>query len=173
MENSIKSRFAEKVRGFRLPRYNELPNVGLYLEQVTKYINGILTPWGLAEMTPSMISNYVKKGLIDSPVKKLYYAEHIAYLLFVGIGKNVMAIDDISDIYKFQKNIYPCDMAYDYFCEELENMLWVVAGLKGTVETVGVTNTELKDALRSIIVCVANLAFVNFSLEEFRKSDKE
>ena len=27
------------IENFRLPRYNEIPNVGLYLEQVIKYIN--------------------------------------------------------------------------------------------------------------------------------------
>lgn len=171
METSIKSIFAKKAAGFRLPRYAELPSVGLYLEQTTKYVNGILAPLGIAELTPSMISNYVKKGLIDSPVKKLYYAEHIAYILFVGMGKSVVSIDDISYIYSCQKNIYPCDVAYDYFCIELENMLAYTAGLKDTLENVGTTNTELKSMLRSVIICLSNLLYVECSLKEFRKRD--
>ena len=48
------------IEGFRLPRYREIPNVGLYLEQVAKYINGYLNVLGYADITPSMISNYVK-----------------------------------------------------------------------------------------------------------------
>ena len=70
MENNIKSQFAEKVRDFRLPVYAELPNMGLYLEQVTKYINGQLSPLGFPEVTSSMISNYVKKGVVSAPVRK-------------------------------------------------------------------------------------------------------
>ncbi|MBE6588010.1 MAG: DUF1836 domain-containing protein [Ruminococcaceae bacterium] len=172
MNNDIKSVFAQKVGDFRFPRYSELPNVGLYLEQITKYTNGILAPLGVAELTPSMISNYVKKGLVDSPVKKLYYAEHLAYILFVGVVKSVMAIDDISYLYSLQKTIYPCDVAYDYFCMEFENMLACIAGIKEKADDVGVTSTELKTALRSVIICAANHVFVSNSLAEFRKKEE-
>ena len=169
MKNDIKRSFAKKVENFRLPRYSELPDVGLYLEQVTKYVNTVLAPLGFAEMTSSMISNYVKKGVIDSPVKKLYYSEHIAYLIFVAVGKSVVAIDDISEIYSMQKTVYPCDMAYDYFCTEFENMLMHIAGLKDSPDNVGVTDTDLKDLLRSLIISASNLVFVTHSMNEHRK----
>ena len=29
----------------KMPRYNEIPNVGLYLEQVVTYINEVLEPF--------------------------------------------------------------------------------------------------------------------------------
>lgn len=173
MNNCIKELFANRVRDFRLPRYSELPNVGLYLEQVTKYVNGILSPLGLPELTSSMISNYVKKGLVDSPVKKQYFPEHLAYILFVGVGKSVMSIDDISYIYSLQKELYSCDVAYDYFCMEFENILAYTAGIKESTDNVGVTNTELKTVLRNVIICVANLLFVTNSLEEFRKNEEK
>ncbi len=172
MKNDVKGLFVQAVRDFRLPRYSELPKVGLYLEQVTKYVNGILSPLGIPELTSSMISNYVKKGVVDSPVKKLYYPEHIAYILFVGVGKSVMSIDDISYIYTLQKSIYSCGVAYDYFCMEFENMLAYTAGIKNTVDNVGVTNTELKTVLRNVIICVTNLLFVENSLREFRKREE-
>lgn len=169
MENNIKSQFAEKVRDFRLPVYAELPNMGLYLEQVTKYINGQLSPLGFPEVTSSMISNYVKKGVVSAPVRKQYFAEHIAYLLFVCVGKSVVAIDDIFKLYEMQKKQYPLDVAYDYFCLEFKNMLMYVAGLKETVDSVGVTDTELKAVLRSVIICVSNLVFVTSSMGELEE----
>ena len=46
------------ARDFRMPRYDELPNVGLYLEQTVKYINECLSPLNIP-VTSSMISNYV------------------------------------------------------------------------------------------------------------------
>ena len=64
METELKRRMAESIRGFRLPQYAEIPAVGLYLEQTIKYINGFLAPLGCLELTGSMVSNYVKKGLI-------------------------------------------------------------------------------------------------------------
>ena len=44
MTQEIKTAMLEKVRQFRLPAYEEIPNVGLYLEQVTKYISDYLAP---------------------------------------------------------------------------------------------------------------------------------
>ena len=42
MNQETKQRIAESFRGFHLPRYQEIPDVGLYLEQATKYIGGCL-----------------------------------------------------------------------------------------------------------------------------------
>ena len=50
------------IAGFCLPRYAQIPGVGLYLEQVVRYINAQLAPLGEPELTSSMVSNYVKQG---------------------------------------------------------------------------------------------------------------
>ena len=68
MKTQTKALAAESFRNFRLPRYEEIPNVGLYLEQTTKYIAEYLNPVQEGALTASMISNYVKKHLITSPV---------------------------------------------------------------------------------------------------------
>ena len=39
MKESIKEKLAEPIQSFRLPRYRELPDVGLYLEQVCKSLH--------------------------------------------------------------------------------------------------------------------------------------
>ena len=64
MKENRKVRVADSVRGFTLPRYDEIPNVGLYLEQTAKYISEYLNCLGDFTLTRSMISNYVKKGII-------------------------------------------------------------------------------------------------------------
>ena len=51
----------EAIEGFRLPRYAQIPDVGLYLEQVVRYVNTHLAPLGEPELTISMVSNYVKQ----------------------------------------------------------------------------------------------------------------
>ena len=48
------------VRDIHLPRYHEIPTVGLYLEQVTRYVNGDSAEPSCPILTPSMVSNYVK-----------------------------------------------------------------------------------------------------------------
>jgi hypothetical protein len=126
MKREIKQQMAENIQGFRMPRYHELPNEGLYLEQTTQYINHVLAPLGRLELTSSMISNYVKKGFIAAPVKKLYYAEQIAYLFYIAIAKNVLSMEHIYQLREMQKKSYPKEIAFDYLCEELENVLFYV-----------------------------------------------
>ena len=46
MKQETKQQIADSLRDFRLPRYNEIPTVGLYLEQATKYIGEYLEPLG-------------------------------------------------------------------------------------------------------------------------------
>ena len=173
MKNDVTNLFGEKVRDFRLPRYRELPDMGLYLEQVTKYINGYLTPLGCPEMTSSMVSNYVKKGVISSPVKKLYYAEQIAYLIFISVAKSVLSLENIARLFEMQRATYDPETAYDYFCSEFLNMLWFVGGLKDTVDSVGVTNSEAKTILRSVIIGASHILFAESSFEIMRSGDRE
>lgn len=160
MEKDLKKNFSEKIADFRLPRYHELPNMGLYLEQVTKYINGILSTLGCPELTPSMVSNYVKGGVIAAPVKKLYYNEQIGYLLFIAISKSVISMENIKELFQMQKSTYDSVTAYNYFCSELENMLRYICGLKDTVDNVGVTNTEEKTMFRSVIIAASHIIFI-------------
>lgn len=113
------------ARDFRMPRYDELPNVGLYLEQTVKYINECLSPLNIP-VTSSMISNYVKKGYIDRPLKKQYYADQIAYAIFLVLVKQVLAMDHIASLIDMQKKSYPLPIAYNYFCIELEKKLIIL-----------------------------------------------
>ena len=83
---------------FTLPDYDQIPNVGLYLEQVTKYLNEYLEPLGCTPLTGSMISNYVKKGLVKNPVKKQYDREHIARLLVVAVSKTVLSLEEVQQL---------------------------------------------------------------------------
>ena len=110
------------IQGFHLPRYQDLPNMGLYLEQTTKYINHFLAPLGCIEITSSMISNYVKKGLIANPVKKQYGREHIAYLFFIAMAKSVLSLDALTGFIKLQQKTYTLPKAYDYFAEQFESL---------------------------------------------------
>ena len=70
MDNNLQSKMAADIAPFRLPRYAQIPDIGLYLEQVVRYVNAYLAPLGEPELSPSMVSNYVKQRLIPAPQKK-------------------------------------------------------------------------------------------------------
>ena len=155
MDVVLKKTLAESMRGFHLPRYAELPAVGLYLEQTVTYINHCLVPLGHVEITGSMIRNYVKMGLVNNPVHKQYHADQIAHLMAITILKHVLPLEHIQEMFARQRRVYTDQVAYDYFCTELENILYFRFGVKDTVEDVGDTDTVIKEMLRSAVVAVS------------------
>lgn len=108
---------------FKLPRYKDIPDVGLLLDQVARLINGYLEPFEDIRLTNSMISNYVKHGIIARPVKKLYYREQIAALIFIAVSKTVLSLDDIDAFLRIQREGHTPEAAYDLFCDGFEDAL--------------------------------------------------
>ena len=160
MTQEKKELLAAAVRRFRLPRYQEIPTVGLYLEQTTKYISQYLDPLEENCLTNSMIANYVKRKLIANPVKKQYGREQIAYLFFIAVAKNVLSLNSLERFIRVQERTYSLDQAYDYFCDELENILAFVFGLKSSPDDVGVTRTDEKMMLRSTIIAFSHKIYL-------------
>ena len=171
MKDSTKQQVSQSVKDFHFPRYNEIPNVGLYLEQATKYVGEYLAPLGEYTLTPSMISNYVKKGLIANPVKKQYGREQIAYLFFIAIAKSVLSLDALTGFIKVQQNSYTLPKAYDYFCEQFEQLLRFTFELQDTIEIVGEDNTTEKRLLFTCIVAAVQKVYLEKCLEAIARED--
>lgn len=160
MTHTQKQTVAESVRNFRLPRYHEIPDVGLYLEQTTKYISGYLDPVLKGALTGSMISNYVKKGLIENPVKKQYGRDQIAYLFFIAVAKNILNLDALQSFIRLQQRTYGVEKAYDYFVNEFENMLLFTFECKETMDVVGEDTSDEKRLLYSSIAAVTQVIYL-------------
>lgn len=160
MTDQCKEKISAAVRELRLPRYSEIPTVGLYLEQTAKYISEYLDPLQEGCLSASMISNYVKKRLIPSPVKKQYDRDQIAYLFFIALAKNVLSLDHIARFIQLQEQTYTRQRAYDYFCVELENVLYYTFGIKQEVDNVGVDSTDEKVMLRNTIIAISHKIYL-------------
>ena len=130
--------------------------MGLYLEQTTKYINGYLEPLGCMDITPSMVSNYVKKGLVPNPIKKQYFAQHIAHIFFITIAKTIISLENVSLMLDMQRRSYEISVAYDYMCDELENMILYIFGFKEKMDKCGATKSEEREILYSLVFSVAH-----------------
>ena len=74
-----------KIVKHKLPYWDELPEIDLYMDQVIalmdKYLSFHKTDDNTTIVTHSMINNYVKLGMMPAPIKKKYSREHIAYLI--------------------------------------------------------------------------------------------
>lgn len=93
----------DAMNSFALPEYHEIPDIGLYLDQVARYINSFLTDFPEMNVTPSMISNYAKQKLIERVNKKTYTRDQIATLILIVLFKNVLSIEHIRILLKQEK----------------------------------------------------------------------
>lgn len=80
------------------PKWEELPEIDLYLDQVLLYVNQLSAPSLSSDkgLTAAMVNNYVKHGHISKPIKKKYSRHQLARLIVITAFKNVFSIQDIS-----------------------------------------------------------------------------
>lgn len=82
---------------FRLPAWEEIPDIGLYMEQVVTLLREYLDylPPELKEeeaVTAAAINNYVRTRVMPGPQKKRYYRVHLAYLIVICTLKQGLSI---------------------------------------------------------------------------------
>ena len=148
------------VQGYRLPRFDQIPDIGLYLEQLTKYISEYTEPLGLGPMTGSMVSNYVKQGIIDRPVKKQYCRDQIAHLIFIALAKSVLSLDDLQKFICLQQRTYAVSTAYNFFCQEMDAGLHIVFDSQGDTIKIPPSSGDEKTILRNIVIAIAHKIYL-------------
>ena len=159
MKTETKCRVAACAAGFALPRYADLPQMGLYLDQTVQYVNSYFRTFCGVELTSSMVSNYVKKGILSHPVRKKYARDQIASLMYIAVSKTVLSIENIDTLFKMQREHCSAGTAYDIFCEELETSLSVVFGSKAAQPETVLNDERL--LLRSTILAAANKMYLD------------
>ena len=113
------------IEFFHIPRWNELPSVDLYLDQVVNLINSCLSPYIFFNndykkgettlLTKTMINNYVKNNLIEPPIKKQYSKIQIAKLFVICVLKQVYSMQDIKNLINIALKDSSLENAYDKF----------------------------------------------------------
>ena len=162
-------KFCEDIITFHIPRWEELPDMELYMDQVITFIESNISFFSIITkekfITPSMINNYVKLGLIPKPIKKRYNKTHFAYLIAISILKHVFTIGEIKDGILFQSNLNGEKDAYNSFCEEQEEALKY---LIGQINPQDKSNTEISLDLTpaNLAIKMATLSFASKIIAE-------
>ena len=155
------------LNNFKLPVYEEIPDVGLYLDQVTKYINAYLKDFPGMTVTPSMISNYVKLKLISKANKKAYSRDQIAGFIFIVFAKTVLSMNHIQYLLTLQTEHYKVEDAYNYFREELISLLSSLESKTGM--DYNEEEAEEKRMLHNVAVTIAYKMYLD---SYFRESEE-
>lgn len=85
----------------KLPAWDELPTLELYMDQVVIVLNDYLDMYAAGEdktVTQAMINNYVKQKLIPPPVKKKYSRVHLALLMIICTLKQTLNISVVKEM---------------------------------------------------------------------------
>ena len=155
-----------KINKFHIPRWNELPNIDLYLDQVVNLINSTLSPYiflnndekkeNVQVLTKTMINNYVKNNLIEAPEKKLYSKIQLAKLFVICILKQVYSMQDIKTLISISLEKTSASEKYDIFCELFEKALVCTFNQEEFIDT----NTENSNLLRYVLLSCSYKIYV-------------
>lgn len=147
---------------FEMPQYEQIPDVGLYLEQVAKFINGFLTDFPQMNVTTSMISNYAKQKLIDRVNKKTYTRDQIAALIMIAFAKTVIPIDYVRIMLELvREEDGSMKEAYSSFRERLLGVLGSLAE-EQPLKTADSGN-ETEQLMQNIVITIAHKMYLERS----------
>ena len=155
----------EEIKKFHIPRWNEIPSVDLYIDQVVSLLEANLSNYITSTnekpdkvITKSMINNYVKHGVISPPIAKKYKREHIAYLFVIFILKQIYSIEEIKQLLDLAIHTSPADQSYTRFCSELEKAIKMTFTGENYINNARLSQEQY--LLRNVVQSFANKLYV-------------
>lgn len=158
------------ARELILPRYDDLPKLGLYLEQVTRYLNSTFDGVPTLHISSTTVSTYVKKGLVKRPVNRLYGRDHVAAFIFITACRQAVNVDDLHFLLQIQARTHDLPTAYNYFCAKFEENYEYVFGLRPDLPEIGTENSEEKRVLDKLLQMVTCQLYLESYLAQAREN---
>ena len=106
-------RWERAMDGFSLPSWENIPDIGLYMDQVIVLLSqylGLISPVEDKEdsedgdasdekiFSASSVNNYVRLKIMPAPIKRRYYRIHIAYLIIILTLKQAVSINIVKEM---------------------------------------------------------------------------
>ena len=97
-------RWEHYLNNYRLPAWKELPDIGLYMDQVIALLGQYLDFIPVEDMknekpvAPTTINNYVRLRVMPAPAKRKYYRIHIAFLIMIFTLKQGTSISGLQQL---------------------------------------------------------------------------
>lgn len=130
MQNEKLEVWKQQIMEFRFPRWNELPEIDLYMDQVVGYLNQKLAVFYDTDdedagkiITSTMINNYVKQKIISAPVKKRYDRACVSAMIMLFCVKQVLSIGMTGTLIAYCRRTEDPAGSYDRFCFVFEQVL--------------------------------------------------
>lgn len=100
--------------------WDSFPDIGLYMDQVISYVSRQLITYDQGEgLTPAMVNNYIKDGLLPRAEGKRYGKTHLAYLTAICALKQVLSVRETRDLLCSNREGRTAEELYATFYSEL------------------------------------------------------
>ena len=172
--------WAKAFREFKANEWDTLPDIDLYMDQVIGYLNRQLKNQckdGREEgqiLTPSMINNYVKSGLVTHPDRKKYVREHLAQLYMLCSMKQILTIPDASElIRRLSEDGHGIEEVYDAFISDQHALN---EGIALTIEGIDAVSSEydlMKVAVGLVLTATAERIAAERIIALLRANDEQ
>ena len=115
-------RWEKYLEHYSLPAWEEIPDFGLYMEQVVQLLKQYLSylPPELKQsqtITSAAINNYVRTKMLPEPRKKKYYRVHIAYLIMICTLKQSLSLSMLQTLLPGNLPVEDVKRAYSSFAQ--------------------------------------------------------
>lgn len=114
------NQFTEQLKHYETVKVSNMPDIDLYMDQVITFITKQLSNFSKEEpdkiITPSMINNYTKDGIIPRPVNKKYNKTHLMSILMLCVFKQILPINDITAFIDKEREENICQL-YEKFSQ--------------------------------------------------------
>ncbi len=102
--NELVARSVSQIRSSDVIEIDDIPNIDLYMDQVTTFMDKGLAQYKRYEqdkiLTKTMINNYTKAKIFPPPVKKKYSRTHLMLLIMIYHLKSILSIKDIGILFQ-------------------------------------------------------------------------
>lgn len=102
--NEMVAKIAAQVRSSNIIEIEDIPNIDLYMDQVTTFMDKCLAQYKRYDedkvLTKTMINNYTKAKIFPAPIKKKYSRTHLMLLIMIYHLKSVLSIKDIGILFQ-------------------------------------------------------------------------
>ena len=153
---------------FHIPRWEELPAVDLYMEQVITLIHSNLGAFfeqvGIQPITKNMINNYVKAKIVQAPVNKRYPRISVAMIIVVYILKSCYETEDVGKLIRMGVDLEAgVPLTYNRFCDAIENAVKAVFSGEVHIKEEQIPGRERKYLMENFALSFASKYYVQMN----------
>ncbi len=159
----------QEVLDFSLPKWEELPAIELYMDQVVTFLNQRIAPFlGEKGMTASTINNFVRTKVMPSPNKKRYSRLHLAYLIMICTLRQSMGMNEIQQMIPVHlKEAAFRDRYNEHVTQHKGATIFFVRQLRPTIAALSKNANSGQEELGQLISSTAVISVLSKMLTEY------